>query len=377
MTPPRFLGGAIERALRVCVDLFASDVHVACGAVPWIRQGGRFAPDESLGFVAADEVRVCAEGLGGEDSSVAVEAAGSRWRATVYGALDGTRLAFRRVASDPPVLGMLGLPESVRGLAGLRDGLIIAAGATGSGKSSTLAALIDLINETRACHIMTLEDPIEYVHRPKRAMISQRQVPSDATAQALLTAMRADPDVVLVGECRSRAQFETAMEMAATGHLVLTTLHARDCVSTCERIAAATGVQGEQMLSQTLRAVIAQRLIPDIEDERKRHCAAEIMIMDNFYANKIKPGGNTSEIRQQLSNESCSLDIVLAEMVREQKISHAAALREATDQAAFKERAGHSVRPGNAAIPSPAGAMPQPSLRSGGARKRRLRRSRI
>lgn len=327
------IGDNLLHALKRTATLRASDLHATYDQVPWIRQGGHFAPDDSLAPISRSEIKTCTQNIGGDNSSQALWAADSRWRVTAFSNMNAQCLAFRRIASNPPPIEQLGISDEVRTFAGFRSGLIIVAGATGSGKSTTLAALINLINETRPCHIMTLEDPIEYIHEPKMALINQREVPSDASMQALLTAMRADPDVVLIGECRTRAQFEVAMEMAATGHLVLTTLHARDCVSTCERITAACGDQGRQMLSQTLKAVIAQRLIPSPKNPRERFCAAEIMTVKKSTQNMIKPGqGKIESIHSELDTANKSFDKILAGMVREGKILYNTAMNEATNQ---------------------------------------------
>lgn len=336
---PSFPAPAIGAALRFCAELSASDVHAGGGQVPWIRRGGEFLQHPKVTPpTPASEIEAYAEMLGGDHASQMTFAEGTRWRASVFSTLTGTRLAFRRVPSEPPLLDMLGLPEECRRMCSLTDGLIIASGSTGSGKSTTLAAMLNLINETRRCHIMTLEDPVEYLHQPRVALLSQQNVRSDQMAQMMLTAMRSDPDVVMVGECRTRAQFETAMELAGTGHLVLTTLHARDAVSSCERITAACGEHGALMLSQTLRAVIAQKLIPDARDITSRHCVVELLAVNPGYRNLIKPSGNINGIRPLLANEQRSFDIVLENMVRHGKITMASAVNAADDEATLRER---------------------------------------
>ena len=259
-----------------------------------------------------------------------------RWRATPYDTIQGPQIAYRRIPGVPPDLDDLGLPPQVRRLASLDDGLIIAAGATGSGKTSTLAALVRQIAETRPVHILTIENPVEYHYPEKMAFITQREVEASDYKRALKVAMRSDPNVVMLGECLDKAEFEGCMDLAMTGHLVLTTLHARDAMTTCERIAKVTGEAGRSMLSQTLRAVIAQRLLPAAKDPSSRHCAAEVLINSTAVA-KFISSGEMGQIRQHLSASGRSFDRILSRMVDSGQILEETARSACINEAEFEE----------------------------------------
>ena len=331
----------VSAALLVADELRASDVHVAEGQPPWIRHGGTFGAVPGLAAVPGEEIRNVMHGWGsGPDSSVTIMWNGQRWRLTCFETSDGLRAVFRRVPSAPPQLEMLGLPAEVSDLASLNDGLIITAGSTGSGKTTTLASLVNHINVSRSLHILTIEDPVEYLYPKGRSMISQRHVPIEDQRIALSTALRSDPDVVFLGECRLAEHFEMCLTLAATGHLVLTTIHARDAATTCERIAAATGDSGRASLAQTLRAVISQRLIPDAHNPTRRHVAAEVMINRPVTQQWIRPGGDISGISRMLRDEAKGMDRVLVNLVKQGKITAEAGRSEALDIAHYDDLLG-------------------------------------
>ena len=333
----------VAAALSVADELRASDVHIAEGEPPWVRHGGTFAPVPGLAAVSSDELRTVTYQWGaGPDTSVTITWSGQRWRLTCFETSDGLRTVFRRVPSAPPPLEMLGLPPEVGELTSLNDGLIITAGSTGSGKTTTLASLVNQINLSRAVHILTIEDPIEYQYPKGRSMISQRHVPIDGQQMALSTALRSDPDIVFLGECRLAEHFEMCLTLAATGHLVLTTIHARDAATTCERIAAATGDSGRASLAQTLRAVISQRLVPDAHNPTRRHVAAEVMINKPVTQQWIRPGGDISGISRMLRDEARGMDRVLVNLVKNGKITAEAGRSEALDIAHFNDLLGEA-----------------------------------
>ena len=343
----------IGLALTEAANDKASDVHVRAGMPPLIRRGKRLQPPDQADPISAEEVQgavsLLKQASGTEDSVTVIhtdcpEQDGvptqrqTRWRATPFETIQGTHIAYRRIPDIPPDISDLGLPEEIRGFASLEDGLIIVAGATGSGKTTTLAAILRLIVETRSLHVLTIENPVEYTYPEGRALVSQREVPTDDYAKALKLAMRSDPDVVLLGECLTKEEFEGCMDLAMTGHLVLTTMHARDSTATCERIANLTGDPGRAMLGQTLQAVIAQRLLPTAEDASKRHCAAEVLTNSVAVRNFLKPdGGDIAQIRQHLSGKGRSLDRVLSQMVDEGAILEQTAERACIDKEAFSE----------------------------------------
>jgi twitching motility protein PilT len=189
----------------------------------------------------------------------------------------------------------LGLPESIKDLANARQGLVLVTGPTGQGKTTTQAALIDLINNTRACHIVTVEDPIEYVHNHKRSIVDQREVGSDTKsfAIALKYVLRQNPDVILVGEMRDLETIQAALTAAETGHLVFATLHTNDAIQTVDRIIDVFPPGQQQQvrfqLSLALLAIISQRLLPKV-DNTGRVLAAEVLLNNNAIANLIREG---------------------------------------------------------------------------------------
>ena len=322
----------VQKALSVAIEIQASDVHISEGNPPWIRHGGTFRPLPESNSITSDEARIVMSEWGnGPDTSVTITLNDSRWRLTCYEATDGIRASFRRVPSFPPQLEKLGLPGSISDLLDHTDGLIITAGATGAGKTTTLASLVNRINQTRSLHILTIEDPIEYQYPQGSSMISQRDVPIEEQKTALKTALRSDPDIVFLGECRLPEHFDLCLTLAATGHLVFTSVHARDASSACQRVATATGDTGRSALAQTLRAIISQRLIPDVRDRTMRHVAAEVMINNPAMQQAIRPDGDITSIQRILRDEQRGMDRVLVELVRNGRITADDARNEALD----------------------------------------------
>jgi len=276
------VGARLAALLDACVKADASDLHLAAGSPPYLRVHGILDPVGSSPIGLA-EVTALAENLVRGDLAAALAEKGARDGAV--SAPDGTRfrfnvfrrqgelsIALRRLEDRFRTLGELGLPDALYGLCDLRDGLVVVSGPTGAGKSTTLATLIDRINRTRRCHIVTIEDPIEYLHRPAKSLVNQRQIGQDAPEfnDALVSAMRQDPDVILVGEIRDLATIRTAITAAETGHLVFTTLHAGDCVGSIERLVGVFPADEQdgirRQLSLVLRAIVAQRLLPPREN---------------------------------------------------------------------------------------------------------------
>src|SRR6185312_13868505 len=182
-------------------------------------------------------------------------------------------IVMRVIAGDNPTFEKLNLPAQLKNIADLKNGIVLVTGPTGSGKSSTLAAIIDLINETHSYHIVTIEDPIEFIHRHKKSTIHQRELHSDTPSfsLALRAALRQAPKVILVGEMRDRQTIETALEAAETGHLVFSTLHTIDASKTVERIVGVFPVSEQQLirtrLANTFRWIVSQRLVPKKQGE--------------------------------------------------------------------------------------------------------------
>ena len=320
----------VEQALVSVASRGASDLHVIAGLPPWVRHGAQLQPDAGARAITRDEIESLAEWAGGKNVSLSREAAGCRWRVSAYMAIDGWRVQFRIIPAKPPSFQQLGLPDSVRALAGLHHGLVITAGATGSGKTTTLAALISSIISSQQIHLLTIEEPIEYLYDSSVAVVTQRELGDDLDSQtALEMAMRSDIDVILFGEIRRASDANLCLELAASGHLVFTTLHARDAGTVCERIDAMTGRTGRSVLAQVLRAIITQQLLPSATDPTVRHLAAEVLIMNHAFRQMMRPDGQLTRIESTLLNERQGMDVVIADLIRADKITRAAGMASA------------------------------------------------
>lgn len=218
-----------------------------------------------------------------------------RFRVNVYRQKGAVTAAFRPIPEKIPTLDSLGLPAGVKEIAKVRQGLVLVTGPTGHGKTTTQAALIDLINNERACHIITVEDPIEYVHSHKRSIVDQREVGGDTNSfpTALKYVLRQDPDVILIGEMRDLETIKAALTAAETGHLVFATLHTNDAIQTVDRIIDVfPGHEQQQIrfqLSLTLHSIISQRLLPNA-DNTGRVLACEMLVNNTAIANLIREG---------------------------------------------------------------------------------------
>jgi twitching motility protein PilT len=295
---------SIDDLLERTVAAGASDLHVTAGCEPAIRVNGVLERLEDLGALTpADTQQLLYRITSTEqqkhleikrqlDMSYAV-AGLARFRVNVYFQRESLGAAFRLIPARLKTLEELGLPPVLHELATKPRGLVLVTGPTGSGKSTTLAAMIDEINSTRRDHIMTIEDPIEFVHRHKRCIVNQREIGPDATtfAEALRGALRQDPDVILLGEMRDLETIATALTAAETGHLVFATLHTQDAPSTVDRLIdvfpAAQQEQVRVQIASTLQAVITQTLIPRA-DGNGRIAALEILIPDDAVRNLIR-----------------------------------------------------------------------------------------
>lgn len=273
----------VLQLLEAAVRAGASDLHLSAGEVPRVRQDGALALvegalpldgsaiDAALAALLPSELAAEFVLRGDADGAWQGELPGSgvvRFRVNAFRQRRGPALVLRRIPQHIPSLDALAAPAVFGELARLEEGLVLVCGATGSGKSTTLAALIDTINSSRAAHVITIEDPVEFIHTSRRSLVSQREVGRDTAdfASALRAALREDPDVLLVGELRDLETMRLALAAAETGHLVLGTLHARGSASAMDRF---VGVfpQGERDLVRTslaasLAAVVCQRLLP-------------------------------------------------------------------------------------------------------------------
>ncbi len=298
-------GRPIETLLVRMVELGASDLHVSTGEAPMIRLDGEMKRLDEAGVLSAEDTAALLKALmppryaqqfqETNDTDFAHEIHGlARFRCNVFADSKGMGAVFRVIPSKIPTAAALGLPKAVVDLCHLHKGLVLVTGPTGSGKSTTLAAMIDHINSTRTDHIITIEDPIEFVHQNRKCLLNQREVGTHTASfrNALRAALREDPDVVLVGEMRDLETIAIAIETAETGHLVFGTLHTSTAASTVDRVIdqfpADRQAQIRIMLSESLKGVISQTLCRKIGGGRV--AALEILIGNNAIANLIREG---------------------------------------------------------------------------------------
>jgi twitching motility protein PilU len=251
-----------------------------------------------------------------------------RFRVNIFMQRGYPAMVLRYITADMPRLDSLGLPETLTDLAMAKRGLVLLVGSTGSGKSTTLAAMINHRNESASNHVVTIEDPIEFLHSNKRSIINQREVGLDTKSyeRALRGVMRAAPDVILIGEIRDRESMQAAITLSGTGHLVLATLHANNCAETLDRIINMFPLdQHNQVhldLSQYLRAILAQRLVMGIDS--KRIAAVEVMLNTPHISELIKRGdvtGIKESIMRSGDNSVCSFDSALHKLYKAGRIS--------------------------------------------------------
>ena len=301
-----------DALLSSAAALGASDIHLRAGQPPLLRLHGALKRFPDVGALSGADLDALVTRLltpAQHDRltrELEVDVAWQipnvgRCRASVFRQRGSTGLALRLIPAAVPALETLGLPPAVAALADEARGLVLVTGATGSGKSTTLAALVDRINRTRAMHILTIEDPIEFVHADAQSIISQREIGFDTPSYAngLRSALRQDPDVILVGEMRDIETIETALIAAETGHLVLSTLHTLDAAETVARIVSVFPThhqaQVRLQLARVLRAAVSQRLLPRA-DGTGRALAAEVLVTTPFIKDAIADFEKTSLI---------------------------------------------------------------------------------
>jgi twitching motility protein PilT len=332
--PPRRAASSIDDLLEQVVVRGASDLHVTVGSEPVIRVNGslerltefnRLMPDDTqrmLYRILSTEQQKHFEIKRQIDISYSIPGL-ARFRVNVYFQRESLGAAFRLIPAELKTLEQLNLPPVLREFTSKPRGLVLVTGPTGSGKSTTLAAVIDEINRTRDEHIMTIEDPIEFLHRHKRCVVNQREIGPDATsfAEALRGALRQDPDVILLGEMRDLETISTALTAAETGHLVFATLHTQDAPSTVDRLIdvfpAAQQEQVRVQIAATLQGIVTQTLLPTA-DGRGRIAALEILLPDDAVRNLIRQAKveqiysimQTNTARGMQTLEQAMLDLV-------------------------------------------------------------------
>lgn len=284
----------LNEMLTIAVKARGSDIHIKTGMPPVVRIDGKLRAIPNAERLTADNVMAMALGIMNDrqqkqfDENYEVDLAYGvpglgRFRVSVFAQRGTIAMVFRAIPFAIPSLESLNLPPILKKLSLEERGLILVTGTTGSGKSTTLAAMVDYINDHRTCNIITIEDPVEYLHRDRKSIISQREVGFDTASfgKALTSSLRQDPDVILVGEMRDFETIETALTAAETGHLVMSTLHTIDAAETINRIISVFPPyhqrQVRMQLSGILKGVISQRLVPRA-DGKGRVPAVEIMI---------------------------------------------------------------------------------------------------
>jgi twitching motility protein PilT len=342
-------------ALAQVVIVGASDLHVSAGAPPMLRVDGALtaagAPPWSaekvhnalLSLLSAHDRAVFEEVLE-LDFALAIDS-GARFRVNYYQDRGSMGAAFRLIPNEITQLADLGVPPQVGQFAQLRRGLVLVTGPTGSGKSTTLAALIDLVNTTRTEHIVTVEDPIEFLHKNKKALVHQREVGRDthSFSAALKHVLRQDPDVILIGELRDLETVSTALTAAETGHLVFATLHTQDAPQTIDRlIDVFPPHQQGQVRSQvaaTLQGVVSQTLVKSAKGTG-RVVATEVLVNTPAISNLIREGKLFQIPTAMHAGRSLgmhTMDQHLAELVAAGKITAEAALEKIHDEQAFTQ----------------------------------------
>jgi twitching motility protein PilT len=322
----------INELLRAMVAAGASDLHIKAGSCAGFRIDGRMRPQEAFGTLGPEETRAIAYQLLSAqqkerferdrdlDFSYAVKDV-ARFRINVLVQRGAVSLVIRQIPDHIPNAAELGLPPICMDLALKPRGLVLVTGPTGAGKSTTLAALVDHVNSNTSGHILTMEDPIEFVHRDKKCFVTQRQIGQDCAdfAQALRRALRQDPDVILIGEMRDLETISMAITAAGTGHLVLATLHTTGAISTVDRMIDVfpkdAQAQVRVQLAEALQGVISQTLVPTLRG-KGRACAREILIATDGVRSLIREGRTAQLLNMLQTGRSHGMVTLEDELVR-------------------------------------------------------------
>ncbi|UBK28213.1 type IV pilus twitching motility protein PilT [Clostridium perfringens] len=339
---------SLAELLELTVKEGASDLHLTVGISPIIKVNGKLVrleheilrPEDTEAY--AREILQDAyekyDAIGEYDTSYSIHGKG-RFRVNIYKQRNSTALAIRVISLDMPTLDSLGYPETLKDICNLKRGLVLVTGPTGSGKSTTLAALINEINSNRESHIITIEDPIEFLHKHNKSIVNQREIGKDTLSyeRALKADLREDPDVILIGEMRDLETISTAITAAETGHLVFSTLHTIGAAKTIDRIVDVFPPhQQEQIkiqLASVLQIIISQQLVETVDGDR--NAALEIMVATPAIKNLIREG-KTHQIESSIQTGSKygmrTMDMELANLYREGIITQETAMNSAIDR---------------------------------------------
>ncbi len=334
----------IHEILKKAINVGGSDIHLTVGAPPVIRVDGELkgaspellTPEDTKGYAKTilneENFKKLLE-HGDADASYERKDIG-RFRVNAFMQKGSVGIVMRTINTEIPSMEKLGLPEVIRKLCNKKRGLILVTGPTGSGKSTTLASMIDYINQTKGDHIITIEDPIEYLHKHKKSIVNQREVgdDTDSFASALRASLREDPDIILVGELRDLETIQTAVTAAETGHLVLSTLHTIGAAKTIDRIIDAFPPHQQQQIrvqvASVLEAVISQQLLP--AEAGGRVAAFEIMTTTSAIKNLIREAKvpqMQNSIQTSRDVGMITMDTCLKELYQARKVSRDTALK--------------------------------------------------
>ncbi len=338
----------LAELLRYAVEYKASDLHLTTGRPPMVRIAGRLIPSGYETQLAPDDVKALIYSVLTDDQKAKFEEdheldfsigipGVSRFRVNVFRQRGSVAGVFRAIGENIPSIDELGLSTTIRELAMLPRGLVVVTGPTGSGKSTTLAAMLNLVNQEKENHIVTIEDPIEFVHPHLRSTVNQRELGHDTLSfpRALKSVLREDPNVILVGEMRDLETIAAALTLAETGHLVLSTLHTQDAAQTVDRIIDVfPPYQQEQirvMLASSLKGIVSQILLPRA-DGAGRVAAREVLVVTPAISAIIREGKTHqiySAIQTGTNQGMCTMEKSLAELYREGLIAEEDALSKA------------------------------------------------
>ena len=343
----------LDTYLRMAKQLDVSDVHIAAGAPPIIRHNGVLKRAKTPNLTDEDTKRLIFDILDDRQKKIFAEEQEldfsyvlhgvGRFRVNVFEQRKGIDAALRLIPEDPPTLDDLGFPSVVKKLLNYRQGLILVTGKAGSGKTTTLAAMVNYLNMTRKEHIITVEDPIEVQHEPKLCHVVQREVGphTESFASALRAALREDPDIIMVGEMRDLETIQLAITAAETGHLVMATLHTTSAARTIDRLLdvfpPAQQPQIRAMVAESLRGIMTQQLLTGA-DNRTRVLGLEVLVVNPAVSNLIRDG-KTFQIPQSMQTGSKLgmklMDDHLMELIESFKITHETAISRCNDPTKF------------------------------------------